>query len=96
MEKEKQYYDYAIGIGTNNAQRRLLVAPAGTYLIINDTVETLRDTYCILHVDGFCTEDDRAIEAVKVALNQQEPERIVRRIVSERIDWEVVTDELDG
>ena len=95
MEKEKQYFDYAIGIGTN-AQRRLLVAPSGTYLNVNDTVETLRDTFCVLHVDSFCTEDDRAIEAVKIALNQQEPERIVRRIISERVDWEVVTDELDG
>lgn len=95
MEKEKQYYDYAIGIGTN-AQRRLLVAPSGTYLNVNDTVETLRDTFCVLYVDSFCAEDDRFVEAVKIALNQQEPERIVRRIISERIDWEVVTDELDG
>jgi hypothetical protein len=35
------------------------------------------------------------VEAVKVALNQQEPERIVRRIVSERIDWEVHPDDMD-
>jgi hypothetical protein len=96
MEKEKQYYDYAIGIGTNNAQRRLLVAASGTYVNVNDTVETLRDTYCILFVDSFCTEDDRAVEAVKVAMNQQEPERIVRRIISERVDWEVESDDVDG
>lgn len=95
MEKEKQYYDYAIGIGTNNAQRRLLVAPSGTYLNVNDTVETLKDTFCIIWADTFCAEDDRVVEAVKVALNQQEPERIVRRIVSERIDWEVHPDDMD-
>lgn len=96
MEKEKQYYDYAIGISGSNTKRCLLVAPAGTYLNVNDTVETLRDTYCILFVDSFCSEDDRAVEAVKVALNQQEPERIVRRIVSERVDWEVESDDVDG
>lgn len=96
MEKEKQYYDYAIGISGSNTKRCLLVAPAGTYLNVNDTVETLRDTYCVLYADSFCAEDDRSVEAVKIALNQQEPERIVRRIVSERVDWEVVTDELDG
>lgn len=96
MEKEKQYYDYAIGISGSNTKRCLLVAPAGTYLNVNDTVETLRDTYCVLYADSFCAEDDRSVEAVKIALNQQEPERIVRRIISERVDWEVVTDELDG
>lgn len=96
MEKEKQFYDYAIGISGSNTKRCLLVAPSGTYLNVNDTVETLRDTYCVLYADSFCAEDDRSVEAVKIALNQQEPERIVRRVVSERIDWEVVTDELDG
>lgn len=94
MEKEKQYYDYAIGIGTNT-QRRLLVAPSGTYLNVNDTVETLHDTYCLLFVSTFCAEDNNMVEAVKVALNQKEPERIVRRIVSERIEWEAHPDDMD-
>lgn len=91
---EKKYYDYAIGIGTN-AERHLLVAPSGTYLNVNDTVETLKDTYCVLFVDSFCQEDDRIAEAIMVALNQKEPERIIRRIVSERIDWDLESDDED-
>lgn len=91
---EKKYYDYAIGIGTN-AERHLLVAPCGTYLNVDDTVETLKDTYCVLFVDGFCQEDDRIPKAIMVALNQKEPERIIRRIVSERIDWDLESDDED-
>ena len=91
---EKQYFDLAIGIGTD-AQRRLLIAPAGTSLNVNETVETLRDTFCLLFVDRFCAEDDHIIDALKIALNQQEPDRIVRRIRSESVDWEVHPDDLD-
>ena len=92
---EKKYFDYAIGINTK-AERRLLVAPGGTYLSVNDTVETLKDTYCLLYLATFYSEDDRAIEAVKIALNQQEPECIIRRIISENINWDVKSDDEDA
>lgn len=91
---DKQYFDLAIGIGTDT-QRRLLIAPAGTYLKVNETVETLRDTFCLIFVDSFCADDDRIFEAIKIALNQKEPDRIVRRIKSESVDWEVHSDDLD-
>ena len=95
MEKDKQCYEYAVGKDSTTDVRRLLVAPTGTFLHIDDTVETYKGTYKVVFACAYKTPDDDTVTGIKAALGQAEAERIVSRITSEAIDWEVHSDDLD-
>ena len=92
---EKQFYEYAVGKDSTTDVRRLLVAPTGTFLRIDDVVETYKGTYKVMFVCVYKDEDDEVVTGIKAALGQAEAERIVSRITSETIDWEVHSDDLD-
>ena len=92
---EKQFYEYAVGKDSITDVRRLLVAPIGTFLHIDDVVETYKGTYRIVFACTYKTPDDDTVAGIKAALGQAEAERIVSRITSETIDWEVHSDDLD-
>jgi hypothetical protein len=92
---EKQFYEYAVGKDSTTDVRRLLVAPTGTFLRIDDVVETYKGTYKVMFVCVYKDEDDETVTGIKAALGQAEAERIVSRITSETIDWEVHSDDLD-
>ena len=92
---EKQFYEYAVGKDSTTDVRRLLVAPTGTFLRIDDVVETYKGTYKVMFVCVYKDEDDEVVTGIKAALGQAEAERIVSRITTETIDWEVHSDDLD-
>jgi hypothetical protein len=92
---EKQYFEFAVGKDSITDVRRLLVAPTGTFLHIDDVVETYKGTYKVMFVCVYKDEDDETVTGIKAALGQAEAERIVSRITSETIDWEVHPDDMD-
>ena len=92
---EKQYFEFAVGKDSVTDVRRLLVAPTGTFLRIDDVVETYKGTYKVMFVCVYKDEDDEVVTGIKAALGQAEAERIISRITSETIDWEVHSDDLD-
>ena len=92
---EKQFYEFAVGKDSTTDARRLLVAPTGTFLRIDDVVETYKGTYKVMFVCVYKDEDDEVVTGIKAALGQSEAERIVSRITSETINWEVHPDDMD-
>lgn len=92
---EKQYFEFAVGKDSTTDVRRLLVAPTGTFLRIDDVVETYKGTYKVVFACTYKNADDDTVAGIKAALGQAEAERIVSRITSETIDWEVHSDDLD-
>jgi hypothetical protein len=92
---DKQYFEFAVGKDSTTDVRRLLVAPTGTFLRIDDVVETYKGTYKVMFVCVYKDEDDETVTGIKAALGQAEAERIVSRITSETIDWEVHPDDMD-
>ena len=92
---EKQFYEFAVGKDSITDVSRLLVAPTGTFLHIDDVVETYKGTYKVVFACAYKDADDDTVAGIKAALGQAEAERIVSRITSETIDWEVRSDDLD-
>ena len=92
---EKQFYEYAVGKDSVTNVRRLLVAPIGTHLRIDNVVETYKGTYKVVFACAYKDADDDTVTGIKAALGQAEAERIVSRITFETINWEVHPDDMD-